>query len=235
MEELKNVLKKPEQIFINLLVLLVFISLIGSFRLLVAVTVVIVLYTLIVERGNLIKTFSHFAFVLPFMVFILLPMAFSWIFKLENYHWQLYLGILLKIMSSAMILSLAMSRYSIAFILDGVMHLGLPAVMNRILALTFRYFHMVSQDVKIGNMALVARGLKERGAYSSLSIIGEWIGGFFLKSSDHSETISMAMKSRGYSGEIPNSQNVFKNKYILFNTCALILFFVAIVLLESRL
>ncbi len=233
MDHLKDALKKPEQIFINLLVLLVFISIIGSFRLLVLVTLIIVLYTLIIERGNLLATFAHFVFVLPFMVFILIPMVFSWIFKIENYDWRLYSSILLKIMSSAMILSLAVSRYSVAFILDGVMSLGLPSVLNRIIALTFRYFHMVSQDVKIGNKALVARGLKERSAYKSFSIIGEWIGGFFLKSSDHSETISMAMKSRGYSGEVQNSQNVFKNKYILFNTCALIMFFVAIILLES--
>ena len=95
------------------------------------------------------------------------------------------------------------SKHSALYMVDGILNIGLPQIFNRILALTFRYFHMIDEDIKKGNKALISRGINE-GKLSSLSIFGEWIGGFFLKSSNHSDMVFNAMKSRGFQGEARN-------------------------------
>ena len=234
MKQLKTKLNEPAQIFLNMIILLLFISLQNSFRFIVGITTILLLTTLIIERGNLVKVFAHFKLVLPFIVLIAIPILIAFMTKNSTYDYKLYLSIMLKVISSALILSLVMSKYSVLFMIDGVLALGLPSVLNRVLLLTFRYFFMISEDVKIGNQALTARGLKERNPYKSIKVFGEWIGGFFLKASDHSEKVSNAMKARGYYGESSQVKCVFKDKFIMANSAVLITILITLSIIESR-
>lgn len=234
MEQLLLTLKKPEQIFLNMLIFLLFISVSNSLRLVIFITLVLLIYTFLIEKGNLLKVISHFKLVIPFVVLIAIPILFALVTKNEAYDSNLYISIMLKIVSSAIVLSLAMSKYSVSFMINGILGLGLPSVLNRVLLLTFRYYFMISEDIRIGNQALVARGLKERNPYKSIKVFGEWIGGFFLKASDHSEKVSHAMKARGYYGESSQENSIFKDKYILINSSIFIVFLISIIIIESR-
>jgi cobalt/nickel transport system permease protein len=91
---------------------------------------------------------------------------------------------------------------------------------------------MIDEDIKKGNKALISRGINGRKGLSSLSIFGEWIGGFFLKSSNHSDMVFNAMKSRGFQGEARN--NKFNNKELILKSSMLALFLLAILVIDRK-
>lgn len=189
----------PEYILLYLFSLLFLISLVDSPILLGSITGGILIYYYF--------NFKDFKFyelvypVLPFIILMILPSLFSFIIRRE-FQIPGYAGmIIVKVLLSALTLGSVLKKYSSLYMVEGILNIGFPSVLNRILALTFRYFYMIYGDVLIGQDALYSRGLKNRGLLASFKIWGEWIGGFFLKSADHSEKIYHAMKARGFTGE----------------------------------
>ena len=91
---------------------------------------------------------------------------------------------------------------------------------------------MIDEDIQKGRKALNSRGIAERKGLSSLSIFGEWIGGFFLKSSNHSDMVFNAMKSRGFQGESRSKK--FHNKDLILKSSVLILFLVATLIIDGK-
>lgn len=85
---------------------------------------------------------------------------------------------------------------------------------------------------KKAKKALISRGINERKGFSSLSIFGEWIGGFFLKSSNHSDMVFNAMKSRGFQGKSRNKK--FTNKDLILKSSMLILFLVVTLIIDGK-
>lgn len=145
---------------------------------------------------------------------MILPKVIQYLLTKEVTDLNFVLMIIYKISLSSILLSTVVSKYSSLYLVDGILAIGLPPLFNRILALTFRYFHMVNEDVKKSNDALKSRGIMERKGFTTLSIFGELIGGFFLKSINHSEMVFSAMQSRGFEGEKNKSMNLNKNLFI---------------------
>ncbi|NLM51330.1 MAG: energy-coupling factor transporter transmembrane protein EcfT [Firmicutes bacterium] len=220
--------KQPEETLVKLLVLLFFVSFITSLRLLLITAVLVTIYCFFTcEYKDLYKFVRS---VLPFMALLLLPAVIRFILAQDLADLDFTIMVSGKIFVSALCLGAVMSRHSALYLVEGVLKLGLPPLFNSILVLTFRYCHMVSADVQIGRKALAGRGIAERRGGSVISIFGEWIGGFFLKSISHSERVFKAMKARGFQG-LPPTKGI-KNKKILCEAGLLTIILIFVLLID---
>ncbi len=194
-----NYKEHPEYILLYLFSLLFLISLVDSPIVLGFIALGILVYYFF--NFNDLKFYELVYPVLPFIILMLLPNLLAFIIRRE-FQIPGYAGmIIIKVILSALSLGSVLKKYSSLYMVEGILNIGFPSVLNRILALTFRYFYMIYGDVLVGQDALYSRGLKNRSILDSFKIWGEWIGGFFLKSADHSEKIYHAMKARGFTGE----------------------------------
>lgn len=189
----------PETTIAGLFIVLFYVSFIDSYRLLGITAALAVVYSMVVCKNN--NVFRLVKPVLPFVVLMLVPTVFSYLltgtFGQVDFVW-IITG---KVLISSILLGTVIVRHSALYLVEGVLNMGLPPVFNRIFALTFRYFHMIYEDIEKGRKALISRGLYARRGLSYLGIFGEWIGGFFLKSSDHGDKVFQAMQARGFNGE----------------------------------
>jgi len=231
---MNNRLKKhktgAEYTMVCLFIILFYISFIESYRLLAITGVIVISYSLtICKNKDFIKLIRP---VLPFVILMLLPIAIGYMLNGTLGDVDFTMKIVFKILLSSIILGAIVSKYSAFFLVDGILNIGFPDIFNRILALTFRYFYMINEDVKKGRQALNSRGIGERKGLYSLSIFGEWIGGFFLKSSDHSDKIFNAMQSRGYEGESRNKNEM--NKALIAKACMLAVFLAVVLIVDGK-
>lgn len=222
--------RRAEYTLVSLFIVLFFISFIESYRLLAITAGSVILYSLFSCE---IKAFFKLTkSVLPFVVLLLLPTGIRYIASGSLQDLDFTMMIICKILISAILLGTIVSKHSALYLVHGLLNLGLPPLFNRILALTFRYFHMVHADVQIGRKALSSRGINERKGLSSLSIFGEWMGGFFLKSTHHSEMVFNAMRSRGFQGTARNE--CLNSKKIIFQASMLIIFLAVVLVIDGK-
>lgn len=218
----------PEDTMVSLFIILFYISSIKTYRLLAVTGILVIIYSVITCEDKFFIRLTKP--VIPFVILMILPIIIRLIVyrSLEDIDFTMI--IVCKVLISSILLGTIVSKHSALYMVDGILNIGLPQILNRILALTFRYFHMIDEDIKKGNKALISRGINERKGLSSLSIFGEWIGGFFLKSSNHSDMVFNAMKSRGFQGEARN--NKFNNKELILKSSMLALFLLAILVID---
>lgn len=219
-----------EQTIVSLFIILFYISFIQSYRLLAITAGAVIIYSIITSENKFILRLTKP--VLPFVLLMLLPLIiryFVWGI-LDDLDFTMIL--MSKILISSILLGTIVAKNSALYLVDGILNLGLPPLFNRILALTFRYFHMVNEDVRIGRKALNSRGINERKGFSVLSVFGEWIGGFFLKSTHHSEMVFSAMKSRGFQG-VAREEGI-KNKKLIIQSLILILFLALVLIIDGK-
>ncbi|MDO5713367.1 MAG: energy-coupling factor transporter transmembrane component T [Tissierellia bacterium] len=196
----KNEKDKHSSITIlNIFLLLFFISFIRSWVILGIVAFFVISYS--IYKRKKINIFPLLTPVLPFILLMAIPPFIRYFINKDSSDLSFYLMMISKVGLSSIALGTVVDLHSALYLVDGLLNLGLPSFFNRILSLTFRYFHMIHQDVKKGNRALISRGILERRGLSAVQIFGEWIGGFFLKSSTHGERVYTAMVSRGFQGE----------------------------------
>lgn len=226
----KNQQKQAEKTIMILFILLFFISFIDSFRLLGITAGLVVIYSLCTCGGKNLLRLTKSG--LPFVILLFLPSLFRFILSGTWEDLDFTLMIISKIIISAVLLGTVVSKHSALYLVDGILNLGLPPLFNRILALTFRYFHMLNADVHMGKKALMSRGISERKGLPSLYIFGQWIGGFFLKSTHHSDMVFNAMKARGFQGVARNK--AYKNKRLLFEAGMLILLLVTVLIIDGK-
>lgn len=231
---MNNRLKKhkinAEYIMVYLFIMLFYISFIESYRLLAITGVIVITYALIsCKNKDFIKFIKP---VLPFVILMLLPISIGYMVNGTLGDVDFAMKIVCKILLSSIILGAIVSKHSDFFLVDGILNIGFPDIFNRILALTFRYFYMINEDVKKGRQALSSRGIGERKGLYSLSIFGEWIGGFFLKSCDHSDRVFNAMKSRGYDGESRNKNGM--NKALIAKAGMLAVLLVVVLIFDRK-
>ncbi|NLM03965.1 MAG: hypothetical protein GX214_02970 [Clostridiales bacterium] len=220
----------PEYTMISLFIMLFFISFIQSFRLLALTSIFIIVFTIVVyENKSFIKLTKP---VLPFVILMLLPILLKFIINGTVENLDFTMMIICKILLSSIVLGGVVSKHSPLYLIEGILNIGFPQIFNKILVLTFRYFHMINEDVKKGRQALTSRGINERKGFSSLNIFGEWIGGFFLKSSVHSEMVFNAMKSRGFEGQSRNKE--VKDKELIFKSFILITVLILILIVDGK-
>lgn len=204
--------KKKQYRIVDVIILLFFLSMVRSFSLLMVIALVSLLYSLVsLRRCALVKLLLPVA---PFAFLMLLPLALNYLFTGSFGDWNFHLMILSKVLISAVLLGTLVEKRGAFSLVEELLELGFPPFFNRILALCYRYFYMIHEDVSMGRRALVLRGIQERKGFSSISVFGQWIGGFFVKSSLHGERVFQAMKCRGFEGE-SKERALFKPELLL--------------------
>lgn len=219
--------KNPGYVMMYVIMILFFISFIKSNEILILTSILIIGFS--IYKQKTLNLYPVIKPVLVFIIFILIPLAIGIIRKDESLDYRFYIVLATKVGISSILLGTFIMINEKDYILEGLLNLGMPRFLNRILALTYRYFFMINEDVKMGNKALVLRGLKNRNFFSKVRILGERIGGFFLKSADHGEKVYQAMKLRGFDGERQMSFSLNKDMIFRFVIFFLILFVILVI------
>ena len=96
--------------------------------------------------------------VTPFIVMVLLPFFIRGFANVPADQRNFSIKLILRLTCAIMTISFILGRYSYLYLVEGVMKLGLPNFLNQIIALTFRYFFMVRNDVDKAYNAMRSRG-----------------------------------------------------------------------------
>lgn len=110
-------------------------------------------------------------------------------------------GVAIKSMFGAVALILLVSTTPFSRLLDGLRHLGIPAIFVDMLALTYRYLHVLIEETTRLRRAAIARGYDPKWL-SQAVIVGRLIGNLFIRSYERAERIYGAMRLRGYDGQL---------------------------------
>lgn len=222
---------QAESFLVYTFILLFYISFIQSYTLLGLTALVLVAYSIISLRAFRIHVFI--LPVLPFIILMAISLVLNQALNPEVDLWGFQIRIMAKVALSSIVLGTIIDRSSNLELLEGILNLGLPPFLNQIFALTFRYFYMIQADISVGRQALYSRGLANRGVISTITVFGEWIGGFFLKSSNHGDQVYQAMKSRGFKGAPKGS--VLVDKKLIAKALGLIVCLGLVLVVERRL
>ena len=111
------------------------------------------------------------------------------------------IGVAIKSMLGAVVLILLVSTTPFNHLLDGLRHLGIPTIFVDMLALTYRYLHVLIEETTRLRRAAIARGYDPKWL-SQAVIVGRLIGNLFIRSYERAERIYGAMRLRGYSGQL---------------------------------
>jgi cobalt/nickel transport system permease protein len=173
--------------------------------------------------------------VLPLVILLVIPILLGEGLSPSPERAYMASQLALKITSSALIIGFTGSKYTPEILIEGLINLRLPASLSMIIALSFRYAVMVREDVVKGKRAMAARGFKAVWYKPTLAIFGEWIGGFFIKSMEHSDKVYYAMKARGFSGNNIKREKLSITWDNLKEVSIFVIVIVTILIIERRL
>lgn len=106
-------------------------------------------------------------------------------------------GKTLSVLSLTLLL-LATSRQET--LAQGAYALGIPGVLVHLVLLTYRYLHLLYDDLGQLRIALRLRGYRNRLSLHSYRTIGHVTGTLLVRSHDRAERVAQAMRCRGFTG-----------------------------------
>lgn len=173
----------------------------GYAVMLVAALVVAKLPALVVSRRLAVETpFLVFALLLPFVatgpqVSVLgVQLSQSGVLGAWNVLAKGTLGVIAAILLSA--------TTAPRELLAGLERLRLPATLVAILSFMVRYLSVVSDDLHRMRVARESRGYMG-GRAGQLKAVAGGVGVLFVRSFERGERVHLAMRSRGYTGQMP--------------------------------
>jgi cobalt/nickel transport system ATP-binding protein/cobalt/nickel transport system permease protein len=92
------------------------------------------------------------------------------------------------------------STTSFPRLLEGFERLRTPRLLVMIVALMWRYLHVIGDEVERMRVAREARGYRPRGLWDARRAFGATIAALFVRSLERGERVHLAMVSRGYDG-----------------------------------
>jgi len=170
----------------------------------------VLLWTAALSRVPLGHVLKRALMVLPFSVLAALGLPFvrgGETIVLCGIHlsitgiWIL-VGATLKSMLGAVALILLVATTPFNRLLDGLRLLGLPTIFVDMLALTYRYLHILIDEATRLRRAAIARGYAPKWLPQAV-IVGRLVGTLFIRSYERAERVYGAMCLRGYNGQIP--------------------------------
>jgi cobalt/nickel transport system permease protein len=222
----KRLVNKSEILLLNSFLIILGIVALDDIRILGIVLLFSIFFMLLIGIHHK-KIFYKIFCLLPLITLISLPILFGGGFLPSEQRAILAFQLVSKIVSTSIVLIYVGESRSAEELLDGLFFLKIPKEMIAIIMLSFRYSVMIRKDIFKGYLALKSRGFNNIKIYRSLNVIGELIGGFFLRSIDHSEKVYQAMKSRGFSMYIPIEKNVKTSfKDLIFTMIIILVFFI---------
>jgi cobalt/nickel transport system permease protein len=88
-------------------------------------------------------------------------------------------------------------------LLAGLNRLRLPAVFVSVAGFMIRYLELIAEDLGRMRVAMVSRGYRPRGLWHARPLAAS-AGTLFVRSYERGERIHDAMRSRGFTGTMPN-------------------------------
>ncbi|MEW5867452.1 MAG: energy-coupling factor transporter transmembrane component T, partial [Bacillota bacterium] len=112
-------------------------------------------------------------------------------------------NILIKSWLSALAMAVLTCTTRFPRLLKGLARLGMPRVMVVLLSFAYRYISILADEAVRMKRARDSRdcGGSDRRAYK-LRIVGGMIANLFLRAYERGERVYLAMKSRGFDGEV---------------------------------
>lgn len=114
-------------------------------------------------------------------------------------------GVAMKSFLGACCAVLLVSTTPFSTLLAGMRGLGAPEILIDLLALTYRYIFLLTDQAMRLKRAAVARGYRPKWLPQAV-IVGRMAGSLFVRSYERAERVYGAMLLRGYSGLMPASR-----------------------------
>ena len=111
-------------------------------------------------------------------------------------------SVVMKSFLGALSVVLLVSTTPFSSLLAGLRALRAPAILIDVLALTYRYIFLLTDQAMRIKRAAVARGYRPRWLPQAV-IVGRMVGSLFVRSYERAERVYGAMLLRGYSGLMP--------------------------------
>lgn len=111
--------------------------------------------------------------------------------------------ILLKAIAIAMIMDPLFNTAPLAKTVQGLRHLGVPAIICQLVLMAHRYIFVFLHEAKRMHMGMRTRGFRKRTDFETIKVLGHFIGMLIIRSIDRTERVYQAMLARGYTGTFP--------------------------------
>lgn len=184
---------------------------------LVGIAFLLVILAAIFGKIQLSTLFRRMSWVLPFLVFLALPLLFGDGLNPDGQRIHFTGMLILKALTSVTVMIVMVITQPVERFFQGIANMGLPSYLVSILFLAVRYA-MLFRDALIDiERALKSRGFLLRGNKQIFATMGEIIGGMFVNAFDRSETVYQAMVSRGFTGTLKLGQPmmIYKKDYAI--------------------
>jgi cobalt/nickel transport system permease protein len=89
-------------------------------------------------------------------------------------------------------------------LLHGFERLKAPRLLMMVIALMWRYLHVIGEEVHRMRIARQARGYEPRWIWQA-GAVGQTVAAVFIRSLERGERVYLAMASRGYTGGTPST------------------------------
>lgn len=150
--------------------------------------------------------------VLPFSALVAVGLPFVrggetivfWGIHLSVAGLWILIGATMKSMLGAVALILLVATTPFNRLLDGLRSLGIPTIFVDMIALTYRYLHILIDEATRLRRAAIARGYAPKWLPQTI-IVGRLVGNLFVRSYERAERVYGAMHLRGYNGQIPTA------------------------------
>jgi len=110
----------------------------------------------------------------------------------------------LRLVAALLVVTLLTSTTRFTTLLRAMESLRVPPIFPRLMEFTVRYLFILVDEIQRMQRARQSRGFKARRLWepTTLRTLGQLIGVLFLRSLERSERVYLAMRSRGFSGQV---------------------------------
>lgn len=108
-----------------------------------------------------------------------------------------------RITTSLLAVVVLSSTTPFPLLLRGFERLRTPRLIVTIVALLWRYLHVIGDEVRRMRIARDARAYRPRTVWRARGATGATVGTLFLRSLERGERVHLAMLGRGYTGGVP--------------------------------
>jgi cobalt/nickel transport system permease protein len=94
--------------------------------------------------------------------------------------------------------------------------LGLPEAVTQIFLFAYRYLFLLHEQFTSMSRSLATKGFSKKTDLHTARILGAALGMLFIRSYERSDQIYKAMVSKGYTGNLPDSNRFGMNRFDIF-------------------
>jgi cobalt/nickel transport system permease protein len=120
---------------------------------------------------------------------------------LHPYGLEVGAAITLRLWAIGLLAAILIQTTRWSELLAALRHLGVPASLVWIVALSRQYAHVLAQEYRRLRSALRMRGFRLRGTWHSYRTLGYVCGALVVQGAERAERVTAAMRCRGFRGD----------------------------------